>query len=102
MFYPCVIDLCKHTTLSFFILKRKLQVKPLHKKSEEFAAASPSHQQYMTDRVHFEVPDSPTTMFEWISVALLYQELYISTALEGCSSPTTTHKHSTYESTNYQ
>lgn len=75
-------------------------MKPLHRKSKEFAAASPSHQQYMTDRVHFEVPVSPTTMFEWISVALLYQELYISTALEGCSSPTTTHKHSTYESNN--
>jgi len=54
MFYPYVIELCEHITSLFFILKRKLHMKPLHKKPKEFSAAAPSHQQRMTDKAHLK------------------------------------------------
>lgn len=79
-------------------------MKPLHKKSKAFAAASPSHQQYTMDRVCLEVQvlDSPIRSSRMKSAVLHYLELHISTTLEGCSSPTGTHEHCTYDSSDQQ
>lgn len=62
MFYLCITELCKYITSSFFfILKRKMHMKPSQKGFKNFVAASTSHQQYMMDRIHLEsqVLDSP-------------------------------------------